>query len=89
MAKERAIDVVVCIGLNCSYIGALDLLETLERQMKLTPGKTTQDGTVSLQTAACTTRCADGPNVDINGCPYIYMEPEKLLRLVDESRRKS
>jgi NADH:ubiquinone oxidoreductase subunit E len=81
--------VVVCTGLNCTYNGAPELLKALKRKFGLEPGNATGDGAVALETTQCTTRCADGPNVDIDGRPYIYMEPDALARIIQGLQRPS
>ncbi|MBM4405781.1 MAG: NAD(P)H-dependent oxidoreductase subunit E [Chloroflexi bacterium] len=86
--EKKGAQIVVCTGLNCTYNGAPDLLKALEKKLGLTPGIPPPDGWARVETTQCTTRCADGPNVDIDGRPYIYMEPEKLVSLLRELKRR-
>ena len=80
---------MVCTGLNCTYNGAPELLKALHKHLRLNPGGQTPDGSAHLETTQCTTRCADGPNVDIDGRPYIYMEPGKLVSLVQDLTKQA
>ena len=77
------------MGLNCTYNGAPELLKALHKKLRLEPGGQTPDGFAQLETTQCTTRCADGPNVDIDGRPYIYMEPEQLVTLVRDLAKQA
>src|SRR5581483_7708427 len=54
---------VVCMGTACYIKGAPQLLETLERELGVTPGQTTQDGKVSVLTARCLGSCGLAPAV--------------------------
>src|ERR1700751_3856093 len=42
---------VVCMGTACYIKGAPQMLSTVERELKVKPGETTEDGQVSLLTA--------------------------------------
>jgi len=54
---------VVCMGTACYIKGAPQLLETVERELGVSPGQTTGDGKVSVLTARCLGSCGLAPAV--------------------------
>ncbi len=52
---------VVCMGTACYIKGAPLLLGELEKDLKIKPGETTPDGSVSLLTARCVGSCSLAP----------------------------
>jgi len=54
---------VVCMGTACYIKGAPQLLNTIEHDLRITPGETTPDGKVSLLTARCLGSCGLAPAV--------------------------
>ncbi|MBE9175668.1 bidirectional hydrogenase complex protein HoxE [Synechocystis salina LEGE 06155] len=58
---------VVCLGTACYVKGAGDLLKTLDREIHLQPGETTEDGQMSLVTARCIGACGIAPAVVYDG----------------------
>ncbi|MGO9309254.1 MAG: redox-sensing transcriptional repressor Rex [Spirochaetia bacterium] len=55
--------IAVCRGENCSRKGSGDLREVIERELHITDGETTADGTFSLEMVPCRGRCTEAPNV--------------------------
>lgn len=58
---------VVCLGTACYVKGAGDLLKTLDQEIHLHPGETTEDGQMSLVTARCIGACGIAPAVVYDG----------------------
>jgi bidirectional [NiFe] hydrogenase diaphorase subunit len=54
---------VVCMGTACFIKGAPQLLDSVQRDLKVKPGETTADGQVSLLTARCLGSCGLAPAV--------------------------
>jgi bidirectional [NiFe] hydrogenase diaphorase subunit len=54
---------VVCMGTACFIKGAPQLLDSVQRDLKVKPGETTSDGQVSLLTARCLGSCGLAPAV--------------------------
>ena len=54
---------VVCMGTACYIKGAPQLLESIKRDLRISPGETTADQKVSLLTARCLGSCGLAPAV--------------------------
>ncbi len=54
---------VICMGTACYIKGALQLLETMRKDLGIAPGETTPDKKVSLLTARCLGSCGLAPAV--------------------------
>src|SRR5437764_4289041 len=54
---------VICMGTACYIKGAPQLMDTMERELGVKPGQTTNDGKVSLLTARCMGSCGLAPAV--------------------------
>lgn len=54
---------VICLGTACYIKGAQQLLDTVQRDLDVSPGETTADGGVSLLTARCLGSCGLAPAV--------------------------
>ena len=54
---------VICMGTACYIKGALQLLDTVRKDLGLAPGETTPDKKVSLLTARCLGSCGLAPAV--------------------------
>jgi NADH:ubiquinone oxidoreductase subunit E len=56
----------VCMGTACHVRGARGVLDEIERELDVKPGKTTKDGEFTLETVNCLGACALGPIVVID-----------------------
>ncbi|PKN46456.1 MAG: NADH-quinone oxidoreductase subunit NuoE [Deltaproteobacteria bacterium HGW-Deltaproteobacteria-17] len=72
----------VCRGTACHVKGSLDVLETLQRELKILPGQTTRDGAYSLETVACVGACSLAPVVVAGGEFHAGMDSEKTKNLL-------
>ena len=52
---------VICLGTACYIKGSQHLLDTMEKELHILPGETTEDGEVSLLTARCIGSCGLAP----------------------------
>jgi NADH:ubiquinone oxidoreductase subunit E len=57
----------VCRGTACHVKGSSDVLDTLQRELRIQPGQTTRDGAFSLETVACVGACSLAPVVVSSG----------------------
>ncbi len=57
----------VCLGTACHVRGAARVLETIERELGIKPGETTEDFKYTLETVNCVGACALGPIVIVDG----------------------
>lgn len=77
--------IMVCRGTACHVRGAPRVLETLETQLGITEGETTEDGGYSLETVACIGACGLAPCLTINKQVAAAMTPKKVAKLLKET----
>lgn len=78
----------VCMGTACYVRGAPRLLDTLEGELSISAGETTEDRTFTLETVNCLGCCALGPVVVLDGVYHDHVSPSKLRRLIAGVRRQ-
>ena len=74
----------VCVGTACQVRGAMRILEKIERDLKLEPGKTTEDMQFSLESVNCVGACALGPMVVVDDKYHGQMSTDKVNSLLKE-----
>lgn len=70
--------VSVCNGTACHVKGAIRVGESLEQELQLTIGQTTEDGQFTLQSVRCLGCCSLAPVVSIDGHAFGRMKPEMV-----------
>jgi NADH-quinone oxidoreductase subunit E len=60
----------VCLGTACHVRGASSLVESLERELHVQPGKTTKDGKFTLEEVRCFGSCALAPVIVVDDEVY-------------------
>ena len=78
----------VCRGTACHVKGSSNVLDALQRELKIKAGETTRDGLFSLEVVACLGACGLAPAVVINEKIYGHMTPEKVVQAIDEIKTK-
>ncbi len=56
----------VCLGTACHLRGGPNILDAFERELSITKGSTTEDGTFTLETVNCLGACALAPLVRVD-----------------------
>ena len=74
----------VCLGTACHVRGAVRVLETIERELGIKPGDTTEDLKYTLETVNCVGACALGPIVVIDGEYSGQMKADKVKPLLED-----
>ncbi len=74
--------ITVCLGTACHVKGGQRLVDKMERDFGLKPGKTTEDERFTLETANCLGCCALGPVVVVDGKYESQVNPEKLDKIL-------
>lgn len=74
----------ICTGTACYVKGMKDLLEYLEEDLSLQPGKVSEDGKFSISTANCVGSCSTAPVVKIGDELYGEMTVKSLKKLLEE-----
>jgi NADH-quinone oxidoreductase subunit E len=80
--------VQVCRGTACHVKGSSQLLEAVQRGLKITAGQTTRDGLFSLEVVACIGACGLAPVINVNGEFHARLTVEKVSEVLDSDRSK-
>jgi bidirectional [NiFe] hydrogenase diaphorase subunit len=75
---------VVCLGTACYIKGGRKLLEEVERHYRLSEGKTTSDGELSLMVARCIGACGLAPTAVLDGQVNGKRSPAELVSAIDK-----
>ena len=76
----------VCLGTACHVRGAELILESLERQLGISRGQTTQDLNFTLESVNCMGCCATGPVVKIGEEYFGHMTNDKVEPMLKKYR---
>jgi len=74
----------VCSGTACYVKGMKDILEYLDEELSLKPGKVTEDGRFSLSTTNCVGACSSAPVIKIGDELFGDMTINRLKQLVEK-----
>jgi len=74
----------ICLGTACHVRGAAGLVESLERELHIEPGKTTPDGKFSLEEVRCFGSCALAPVIVVDDQVYGNVTTAKTKEILDE-----
>jgi NADH-quinone oxidoreductase subunit E/NADP-reducing hydrogenase subunit HndA len=72
----------VCAGTACYVRGTAQILESLERELGIKPGDTTEDGKFSLEVVRCLGACGLGPVMMINEDVHGRLDPGKVPEIL-------
>lgn len=72
----------VCLGTACHVRGAVRVLESIERELAIGSGETTEDLRFTLETVNCVGCCALGPVVVVDGEYSGGMNADKVKSLL-------
>jgi NADH:ubiquinone oxidoreductase subunit E len=72
----------VCTGTACHVKGASRILDRVKQATNLSPGQTTEDMLLTIETVNCVGACASAPVVLVNGTTSAEMTPNKVGELV-------
>lgn len=78
----------VCLGTACHLAGGRLVLETLERELNIKVGDTSEDGHFSLERVACIGCCMLAPVMVIRDKIYPKMSPFKVEESLIEYRQE-
>lgn len=78
------IEIVVCMGSSCFARGNAQNLEFIENYIK----DNNLDAKIELAGSRCEGKCADGPNIIINGIEYNCVSEEKIMLLLSGLNEK-
>ena len=73
-----------CVGTACHVKGAARILESLERELDVRAGGTTEDGRFTLEAVRCLGCCGLAPVLTINDDVYGIITPAKIVKALDK-----
>lgn len=80
MTKE--LNITVCLGSSCFARGNEEHLSFIEQYVR----ENNLEAKIDISGSRCEGKCADGPNITINGTLYSNISKEKLKEILDKVR---
>jgi len=77
-----------CAGTACHVSGARLIIETIEDEIGVEVGGTTEDGLFTFNTVACIGCCSLAPVIMIDGDTHGRLTPSTLRKLLRQVKRK-
>jgi NADH-quinone oxidoreductase subunit E len=77
-----------CAGTACHVSGAKSIIDTIEDELGIEVGDTTEDCLFTLLTVACIGCCSLAPVVMVNNDTHGRLTPASLRKILKEYRRK-
>lgn len=75
--------IAVCHNISCDLRGMDRIVETIQRELGVeSDGRPSADGEWSLRTVECMGACTAAPMMDINGCYYENLTPERTREIL-------
>jgi len=78
----------VCRDVPCYVNNSVNVVNELERTLKISMGNTTEDGLFTLEYSSCLGCCDKAPAMQIGENLYGNLTKEKIAEIVKEYRRK-
>ena len=79
----------VCMGTACHVKGGNEILQAMERILKISRGATTEDGKFSLEEVRCLGCCGLAPVITINEDLYGSVAQSKLPKILERYQNDS
>lgn len=81
--KPRGRHIVrVCLGTACHVRGGAKILETVQNELKIKDGETTEDLRYTIESVACIGACALAPVLMINDDTHGRLTPDKISEIL-------
>lgn len=81
--------ICACVGTACHVKGAPFVVDTIERQLNVKAGTTTEDGEYTLDTVNCLGACALAPLVVVDDEYHGKMDQKKVEKLLKDQKEKT
>jgi len=78
--------VSVCMGTACHVRGAPAIADEFTRQLRLSPGETSEDKEFTLETVNCLGTCALGPIVMVDGHYFSNVKRQDVKKIIEKAR---
>jgi NADH-quinone oxidoreductase subunit E len=82
-------NIQLCRGTACHVKGSLNLLQTLQTELKIIPTQTTKDGQFSLEVVACIGACGLAPVMCINGEFHAAVTQDQVSKIIDSYKKRA
>lgn len=79
----------VCAGTACHVSGARLIRETVEDELGIEEGDTTEDGLFTLNTVACIGCCSLAPVIMVNDDTHGRLTPASVRKILRDYRKKA
>jgi len=74
----------ICKTISCDLAGKNEIIEALEKHLKIQLGSTTDDKMFTLETTNCIGMCDQGPAMLINDKVYTKLDAKKAVEIINE-----
>lgn len=81
MSKDL-IEITVCMGSACFARGNAQNLKFIENYIK----ENNLNAEIELAGSRCEEKCAEGPNIKVNGVAYSKVDEKKLVEILEKAR---
>jgi len=82
MIPKGKYNIRVCMGTACFVKGGKKIIEKIGKELKISPGQTTEDRKYSLQMNRCVGACGIAPVIIINEKVYKTVDPDKVMDII-------
>lgn len=72
----------VCHGTACHMIGAVAIIDIIEKKLKIKAGQTSRNGKYSLEVVPCIGACSQSPVISVNGAYYCKLTSESIKQIL-------
>jgi NADH:ubiquinone oxidoreductase subunit E len=76
----------ICNSPSCYLNGAVDVIKTIIKELKIKSGQTTKDGLFSLHICSCIGCCDKAPAMKINKKLYTNLTEEKIKEIIKKCK---
>lgn len=79
----------LCDSPSCHIEGSRNIKKTIEKELGIGPGETTEDGLFTFEIVSCLGLCGVAPSVMINEDVYGNLTPESITSILKRYRESS
>ncbi len=72
----------VCHGTACHMLGAVSIIDFIEKRLKIKAGQTSRNGKYSLEVVPCIGACSQSPVISINGEYHSKLTAERIKQIL-------
>ena len=86
LSKPGKHNISVCTGTACYLKGALEIIEELEKLLRIKPGEVTEDNEFSIEVVRCIGCCGLAPVIKIDDKIYRNVKKDQLRDILSKFR---